>query len=215
MSEGPRVGTPSRFWPWQVMQLRSYSSRPAASAEDSVAVLSSVAWAGERAEYSVPVSTRAAIRPATLATRRRCLERRRTRAASAGDPSAGRRDQRRRPRAAPSSDGASDCGFGVDTGSLADQVDRGEEPDPHDVDEVPVVGDHDRRGRLCRREAAHRGPDEQVDEGDEAPDDVEAVEAGRQVEDGSVGGRRDRRPLLDQLYVLVALAEDERQPHHE
>ena len=44
------MGTPSRFSPWQVMQLRSYSSRPAASADDSVAVVSWLAYAGESAE---------------------------------------------------------------------------------------------------------------------------------------------------------------------
>src|SRR5687768_1086530 len=152
------------------MQLRSYRSRPAASAADSV--VSSAACAGANTEYSAPVSTRAVIRPATLASRRRCLERRRARARRAGLPSS-----------CPASWGpssgnmASDCGFVVDTGSLADQVDRGEEPDPHDVDEVPVVGDHDRGGRLCGREPAHGGPDEQEDERDEPADDVEAVEA--------------------------------------
>src|SRR6476661_2217033 len=161
------------------MQLFSYSCRPAASAADSVVL--SAAWAGAKAEYRAPVSTRPTIRPATLPSRRRCLDRRRARARRAGSPEG----------EPPWSGVASDCGFVVDTGSLADQVDRGEEPDPHDVDEVPVVGDHDGRGRLCRREPAHGGPDEQEHEGDEAADDVEGVEAGRQVEDGAVGRRRD------------------------
>src|SRR5918998_964426 len=111
MSDGPRLGTPSRFSPWQVMQLRSYSSRPAASAADSV--VSSAAWAGENTEYSAPVSTRAVIRPATLARRRRALDRRRARARATGAAST----------EAASTEGASDCGFVVDTGSLADQVD--------------------------------------------------------------------------------------------
>src|SRR3712207_3474666 len=152
MSDGPRLGSPSRFSPWQVMQLRSYSSRPAASAADSV-VVSSAACAGANTEYRAPVSTREAMRPATLASRRRCLERRRTRARSPGEPA--------------SAVMASDCGVVEDTGSLADQVDRGEEPDPHDVEEVPVVGVHDGRGRLRRRETAHGGPDEHVHEGDQ------------------------------------------------
>src|SRR5215207_4288763 len=120
ISEGPRLFTPSRFSPWQVMQLRSYRSRPAASAADSDD--SSAAWAGENTEYRAPVSTSAVIRPATLARRRRCFERRRARARTAGLPAAG----------SPSASGASECGFVVDTGSLADQVDRGEQPDPHD-----------------------------------------------------------------------------------
>src|SRR3954470_13987106 len=167
MRDGPRLGTPSRFSPWQVMQLCSYRSRPAASAADWLG--SSAACAGANTEYRAPVSTSAVIRPATLASRRLCLLRRRARARPAGWPSSG----------PVSGSMASDCGFVVDTGSLADQVDRGEEPDPHDVDEVPVVGDHDRGGRLRGREPAHGGPDQQEDECDEAPDDVQGVEAGR------------------------------------
>src|SRR5687768_7710467 len=189
MSEGPRLRTPSRFAPWQEMQLVSYSCRPAASAADSD-VVSSAAWAGANTEYMAPLRIRAASRPATLASRRRCRDLRRARARAAGSPEAA-------PEA--SSSGASECGFVMDTGSLADQVDRGEEPDPHDVDEVPVVGDHDRRGRLGRREPAHGGADEQVDEGDQPADHVQAVEPRRQVEDGAVGRRRDRGALVDQL----------------
>src|SRR5215217_595881 len=184
ISDGPRLGTPSRFSPWQVMQLRLYSSRPAASAADSL--VSSAAWAGAKTEYSAPVSTSAVIRPATLASRRRDLDRRRARARRAGSPAA----------APLSSRAASDCGFVVDTGSLADQVDRGEQPDPHDVDEVPVVGDDDGRRRLRRREPAHRGPDQQEHEGDETTDDVQGVETRRQEEDRAVRRRGDRRLVV-------------------
>src|SRR4051794_11524367 len=169
ISDGPRLTTPSRFLPWQVMQVRSKIALPAASADDRVRV-SSAAFAGANREYTAPVRMRPTTRPATLASRRRCLDRRRARARTAGVP-------------ASSSSGASDFTMGVDTFSLADQVDRGEHPDPHDVDEVPVVGDHDRRGRLRRREAAHRGPDEHVDEGQQPADHVQRVEAGRDVED--------------------------------
>src|SRR5919107_1798821 len=167
------------------MQLRSYSSRPAASAADSE--VSSAACAGANTEYRAPVSTSAVMRPAGL------------------------------PSASPDAAGmASDCGLWVDTGSLADQVDRGEEPDPHDVDEVPVVGDHDRRGRLRRREPAHGGPDEHEHEGDQATDDVQRVEPRRQVEDRAVGGRRDAGAVLgDQHAVLVGLATDEHRAHEE
>src|SRR3954463_9964788 len=204
MSDGPRPSTPWRFEPWQVMQLCSYSCRPAASAADSLS--SSAACAGAKTEYVAPVSTRARRRPATLAMRRRCFERRRARARRTGFPEAD----------SASSSGASDCVFGMDTGPLADQVDRGEEPDPHDVDEVPVVGDHDGRGRLRRREAAHGGPDEHEDECDEATDDVQGVEPRRQVEDRAVGGRRDARVVLgDQHPVLVGLAADEHCTHEE
>src|SRR3954452_18587419 len=204
ISDGPRLGTHSRLSPWQVMQLRVYSSRPWASAADGE--LPSAAWAGAKTEYSAPVRIRPAISPARLATRRRCLDLRRARARKAGVPLADPASALR----------SSDCGFVVDTGSLADQVDRGEEPDPHDVDEVPVVGDHDGRGRLRRREPAHGGPDEQEDEGDEASDDVQRVEAGGQEEDRSVRRAGDRRVVLgDQHPVLVGLAEHEDQTHHE
>src|SRR5829696_5818432 len=173
MRDGPRLGTPSRFSPWQVMQLRSYRSRPPASAADSV--VSSAACAGANTEYSAPVSTRAVMRPATLASRRRCLERRRARARPAGlqspDPVSGSPCSR---------DVASDCGFVVDTGSLADQVDRGEEPDPHDVD-----------GSMCGREPTQGGPDEKKEEGDQTADDVKGVETGREVEDRAVRRRGD------------------------
>jgi hypothetical protein len=40
--------------------------------------------------------------------------------------------------------------------SLLDQVDRGEEADPDDIDEVPVVGHDDGGGRLLVREPLGR-----------------------------------------------------------
>src|SRR3954453_11318973 len=98
------------------MQLRVYNSRPAASAADGE--LSSAAWAGAKTEYSAPVRIRPAISPATVATRRCCVDRRRAGAREAGVPLADPASALR----------SSDCGFVVDTGSLADQVDRGEEP---------------------------------------------------------------------------------------
>src|SRR4051812_8061355 len=66
---------------------------------------------------------------------------------------------------------------------LLDQVDRGEEADPDDVDEVPVVGHDDRGGRLLVGEPLGRvGASEDEQEGDEAARHVQAVEAGGQVE---------------------------------
>src|SRR3954467_14099706 len=49
---------------------------------------------------------------------------------------------------------ASGC-FGP-SARLLDQVDRGEEADPDDIDEVPVVGHDDRGGRLLMREPLGR-----------------------------------------------------------
>src|SRR5688500_20166588 len=117
MSEGPRFGTPSRFAPWQEMQLVSYSLRPAASAADSD-VVSSAAWAGANTEYIAPLRIRAASRPATLASRRRCRDLRRARARAAGSPEAA-------PEAA--SSGAAAGGVGMDAGSLGGPAGRGDE----------------------------------------------------------------------------------------
>src|SRR5256885_17006386 len=97
------------------MQLRVYSSRPWASAADGE--LPSAAWAGAKTEYNAPVRIRPAISPATLATRRRCLDLRRARAREAGGPLAG-------PAAAVRAAG---CGVVVGTGFPAGHVDRGGE----------------------------------------------------------------------------------------
>src|SRR6201999_3026327 len=97
----------------------------------------------------------------------------------------------------------------------SDEINRGEQGDPHDVDEVPVVRDDDRRGGLRRSELAHRGAGEQEDEGDQAADDVQAVEAGGQVEDRPVGTAWDGRSMGDQVVVLVSLSADEERAHQE
>src|ERR1700742_1811114 len=50
-----------------------------------------------------------------------------------------------------------DAGCGADLRArLLDQVDRGEEADPHDIDEVPVIGHDDGRGRLFVSEPLRR-----------------------------------------------------------
>src|SRR3954471_6597168 len=76
-------------------------------------------------------------------------------------------------------------------------VDAREQADPDDVDEVPVVRHHDRRRRLRGGELAECGASQEEDEGDEAADDVQPVEAGGQVEHRPVPGRRDRVPVVD------------------
>src|SRR3954452_13281327 len=68
--------------------------------------------------------------------------------------------------------------WSVAPSASSDEVDDGEEPDPHDVDEVPVVRHDDRGGGLGGGELAELGADEQEDERDEPTDDVQAVEAG-------------------------------------
>src|SRR5699024_2208726 len=56
--------------------------------------------------------------------------------------------------------------------SSRNDVHHREQADPHNVDEVPVVGDHNCRGRLCRRELAQFGSHEQQHEPDQATDHV-------------------------------------------
>src|SRR3954462_2376245 len=97
----------------------------------------------------------------------------------------------------------------------SNEVDRGEQRNPNNVDEMPVVRDDDRGGGLRRGELTHRGAGEQEDEGDQTTDDVKAVEAGRQVEHRAVGAAREGGAVLDKGDVLVALTADEEGPHQE
>src|SRR5438477_10619254 len=69
------------------------------------------------------------------------------------------------------------------TGRLMDEIDRGEQPDPYDVNEVPVVGHHDCGGGLSRREPAHGCAREIEDEREQTTDHVQSVETGSQIED--------------------------------
>src|SRR5665647_1210365 len=99
-------------------------------------------------------------------------------------------------------------------GRSPDQVDRTEERDPDDVDEVPVVGDHDRRrGLVVPEPLGGEGPAEQEEEGEQSADHVQPVEPGGQVEHRPVGVGRDGQALLDELGILEHLAADERRPH--
>src|ERR1700710_2578459 len=73
----------------------------------------------------------------------------------------------------------------------ADQIDRCEQPDPDDVDEVPVVRHNDRRRRLSRGALAQRGPNQEEQECDQTADDVQSVEAGGEKEHRPETGRLD------------------------
>src|SRR6478672_13286729 len=96
-----------------------------------------------------------------------------------------------------------------ETGSL-EQVDRGEEGDPDNVDEVPVVRGHDGADGLGMRVApGGEGPGDDEQEGDEPARDVHAVEPGGQEEDRAVAVGRERDALTGELGVLVDLAADE------
>src|SRR6266545_4879361 len=97
-----------------------------------------------------------------------------------------------------------------------DQVDGREQPDPHNIDEMPVVRDDDRADLLLVREAPGRvGASEQEDERDESAGDVQSVEPGGQEEDRAVVTGLQRDAVLDQGEVLVTLAADEVKAHQE
>src|SRR5213592_1173601 len=84
-----------------------------------------------------------------------------------------------------------------------DQVDGREEPDPHNIDEMPVVGDDDRADLLLVREAPGGvGAPEQEDERDQPAGDVQAMESRGQEEDRAVVTGLQRDAVLDQGEVL-------------
>src|SRR5665647_1210367 len=98
-------------------------------------------------------------------------------------------------------------------GRSPDQVDRTEERDPDHVDEVPVVGDHDRRrGLVVPEPLGGEGPAEQEEEGEQSADHVQPVEPGGQVEHRPVRAGGDGQALLDELGILEHLAAERFQP---
>src|SRR5690606_18788021 len=92
----------------------------------------------------------------------------------------------------------------------AEEVDDAEEQDPDDVHEVPVVADDvGADGLLVRVRAGHVGTRDHEEEGDEAAEDVDAVEAGGEEEHGPVHVGGDEVALTEQREVLPHLAADE------
>src|SRR5690606_40927857 len=89
---------------------------------------------------------------------------------------------------------------------LTDEINRGKQRDPNDVDEVPVIRNDDGCSGLRRRELADLRAEQQEHECDEAADDVQAVETGGHVEHRAVHAAGDGRAVLHQGDVLVALA---------
>src|SRR5690606_36585376 len=99
-------------------------------------------------------------------------------------------------------------------GSLFEDVDDEEEADPHDIDEVPVVRHRDSTRGLTVREVLHSvGATDHEEEGDEPTDDVEAVEAGRDVEGASVRARTDGDVLAHEVGALENLTRDKHCAH--
>src|SRR4051794_9467171 len=95
---------------------------------------------------------------------------------------------------------------------LRDQIYRGEDHDPHHVDEVPVeTGDLHRLGLLGRQPTLHR-PRPQGQQPHDAHHDVRAVEAGEHEERRAEEVRAEVQALPVELGELVHLAADEREP---
>src|SRR4051794_13729111 len=130
----PRLVTmPSPFWPWQDEQPTRKSLRPSATVDWSDWFVS--ALAGESTAYAPPVTSRPSSRTTSPASGlRRLAESRALR---------NRIDVLRSvvPGLA-----------GGDVFGLLQQVDRGEQTDPHDVDEMPVVRHDDRADGLFMSE---------------------------------------------------------------
>src|SRR6478735_3646619 len=173
--------------PWQLEQPLTKSERPWATVDVSVAWAAAARPDPPKAAYSVPTATRATSSSIGVAKRLR-----RSRVIGA-------------PRSSNSTIRPS-----------LEEVDRAEEPDPHDVDEVPVVRDDDGAGRLLVGETTRRiGAPEDEEEGDQAAGDVRAVEAGREVEHRAEAGAAEGEALVHQAGVLVELAADEERAHQE
>src|SRR6476620_7843070 len=188
------VTMPSPFLPWQEAQPTRNSARPWSMVDWSAPLV-----AGERTAYRPPVTSRPISRTTRPASGLRRLAERRAERSRTGCPLFC-------PGSCP--------GRGRRAVLLLDEVDRGEQPDPDDIDEVPVVRHDDGTDRLLVGElAGHEGAAEDQQEGDQTAGHVEAVETGREVEDRAVGRARDRDVLLDERDVLGCLAGDEEGAH--
>ena len=186
--------------PWHVAQLAWNSFSPVAMSLALAFTGVASADVGASTAYRPPVSSSAS-RSSTIGARRSCL-----RAASAfTDRSSSRTwgmwasERRAAAPAAP----------------YFKQVDHGEERDPHDVDEVPVVRRDDAGGGLVVTEPlGGERATEQEEEGDQTADDVQAVEArwsGRRP--SRTGSTRSSDPRCTRLGVLEDLAADEEGAH--
>src|SRR3954454_7197804 len=173
--------------PWQVEQPLTNSSRPWATVDVSVACAADARPEPPRAAYRVPTARSTTSSSIGVAKR---LRRRRVIGASRSSNSTIR----------PS----------------LEEVDRAEQPDPHDVDEMPVVRDDDGARRLFMSEPTRRvRPPKDEEERDQTPGDVCAVKAGREEEHRAEAGGAQGQALVHQAGVLVDLAADEEGAHQE
>ena len=103
-----------------------------------------------------------------------------------------------------------DAGLSVLRTVLANEINHGEQADPDNVNEVPVVRHDDRGGGLAMGKSARNvGSPEDKKEGDQSSGDVHTVEARRQVEHRPVRRRRQRESFFDEFGVLGDLSGNE------
>src|SRR3982750_630923 len=80
----------------------------------------------------------------------------------------------------------------------APDVDRREQEEPHDVDEMPIPGRRLKAEMLAGREVTAIGPDQAHDQEDRSDHHVKAVETRRHEESGAVDAafERERRVCI-------------------
>src|SRR6267378_4857645 len=86
------------------------------------------------------------------------------------------------------------------------EVEDAEQEDPHHVDEVPVESHRRDSDVVLGRELAARRAVQDDQYQDQAPEHVEAVEAGHGEEGAGEGVRRQREAAAESLDELVQLA---------
>ena len=97
---------------------------------------------------------------------------------------------------------------------LLNEVDSDEQPNPHNVNEVPVVRHHDGRCRLGGSELGFVGTQEHDPEGQDPGENVDSVETGRDVETRTVHTVLDRCSVKDEVRVFIDLTSQEHESHN-
>src|SRR4051812_22500235 len=181
-----RLGPSELPWPdmpWQLAQPTEYSFLPCSMARDCAESSACALGAGASAAYSPPEATSAKSRTTSAASGWR----RRAESFFTDYPGV-------RISCVDASGCVSPAPRLTVRSRLLDQVDRGEEADPDDIDEVPVVGHDDGGGGLLVGEPLGRVCAAQYQqERDQTARHVQTVEPGGQVEHRTVrvGAERD------------------------
>ena len=98
----------------------------------------------------------------------------------------------------------------------AHDVDHREQDDPHDVNEVPVIGnDHCRDCLLVGEPPSHVGAGKGEQEQNQTASYVQAVETGSDEKGREIDARGDGVAFTDESDVLRELSSDEHRAHNE